>query len=305
MTRRGWTQFKKATISVAAVFAMAAPVLAQAQQNGSLPPGTVSSTAGINPATDIKFDQRLDNQIELSNTFRDESGATVPLSKYFDGKKPVVLVMPFYKCPGVCSAMLDGMVNSFSDPKNKFKIGRDFQAVTVSINPKEDAALATAKKKEYLSLLGIPGAENGWHFLTGDEANIRKLADEIGYIYKYNVATDNYAHASGIVVITPNGRVSHCFYGVEYPAGQMKLALTEAGEGKIGTPVDQIILACYHTDPSTGRYGPAIFKIIQIACFSTVFLLGLFIVPAFLKDAKAAKFVPTDGAKAAVEEDKA
>lgn len=268
-------------------------------------PYTPPRSTGINAATDVKFDQKLDTQITLNNTFRDESGATVELKKYFSKGKPVVLVMPFYKCPGICSAMLDGVLKTVADPKNKFKIGRDYHVVTVSIAPKETPELANAKKQEYLSLLGVPGAETGWHFLTGDEANIRKLADEIGYKYKYDPKTDNYAHASGIVVATPDGHVSRYFYGVEYPAGQMKLALTEASQGKIGSVVDQVILYCYHYDPQTGTYGLAIFRVMQVACFSTIFLLGLFIVPAIIKDAKAPKLMPTVSTSDVVKEDKA
>jgi protein SCO1/2 len=138
-----------------------------------------------------------------------------------------------------------------------------------------------------------------------NEENIRKLADEIGYKYKYDPKTDNYAHASGIVVATPDGHVSRYFYGVEYPAGQMKLALTEASAGKIGSVVDQVILFCYHYDPQTGKYGLAIFRVMQVACFSTIFLLGLFIVPAIIKDAKAPKLMPTVSPSGAVKEDKA
>jgi cytochrome oxidase Cu insertion factor (SCO1/SenC/PrrC family) len=129
-------------------------------------PYTPPRDTGINAATDVKFDQKLDSQITLANTFRDETGATVELKKYFNTGKPVVVVMPFYKCPGICSAMLDGVLKTVADPKNKFKVGRDYQVVTVSIAPKETPELAAAKKKEYLSLLGVPGAETGWHFLT-------------------------------------------------------------------------------------------------------------------------------------------
>ncbi|MBC8141728.1 MAG: SCO family protein, partial [Armatimonadetes bacterium] len=260
----------------------------------SLNPYNPPAPAGINAARDVKFDQKLDAQISLSNTFRDESGATVELKKYFNTGKPVIVLMPFYKCPGVCGAMLDGVLKTVADKRNKYKIGRDYQVVTVSIAPKETPELAAAKKKEYLSLLGVPGAETGWHFLTGDEANIRKLADEIGYKYKYDPKTDDYAHASGIILATDKGRVSRYFYGVEYPAGQMKLAMTEAGKGKIGTPVDQVILFCYHYDPQKGTYGIAIFRVIQIACFSTMALLGMFIVPALIKDAKTPKVVAAD-----------
>ncbi len=309
--RKGITQLGAGMVAVAAASLLAGrPALAQGDGRKvdppmSLNPYTPPRNTGINAATDVKFDQRLDSQITLANTFRDEDGKTVELKKYFNAGKPVVLVMLFYKCPGICPAMLDGMMKTFADPRNKYRIGRDFQAITVSIAPKETPELAAAKKKEYLSLLGIPGAETGWHFLTGDEPNIRKLADEIGYKYKYDPRSDNYAHASGIVVITPDGHVSRYFYGVEYPAGQMKLALTEAGHGKIGSVVDQVILFCYHYDPQTGTYGPAIFRVLQIAGFSTIFLLGLFIIPALIKDGKVPKLLPTESGPDVIKKDRA
>jgi len=290
VTRRGGSRVL-AALSLGVTVLAAGVAMAQApsassgvpQPGAQQLPAPVGGGGAINAATDVRFDQLLDSKVTLSNTFRDESGKTVSLADYA-GKKPLVLVMPFYQCPGTCTAMLDGMVRAFGDEKIKFKVGRDFEAITVSINPKETPELAAAKKKEYLNLLGMPGAEKGWHFLTGDEANIRKLADEIGYKYKYNPKTDDYAHASGIVVITPDGHVSRYFYGVAYPAGQMKLALTEAGRGKIGTPVDQLILYCYHYDPQTGKYGPAIFRLMQVAGFATVLILGSFMVLAFRRD---------------------
>ena len=281
-----------ATLASLATVAVAQVGVTKPDKPMSMNPYTPPASTGINAARDVKFEQKLDAQITLANTFRDETGATVPLAKYFNTGKPVIVLMPFYKCPGICSAMLDGVLKTVADPRNKYRIGRDYQVVTVSIAPNETAELAAAKKKEYLSLLGVAGAETGWHFLTGDEANIRELADEIGYKYKYDPKTDNYAHASGIILATPDGHVSRYFYGVEYPAGQMKLAMTDASKGKIGSVVDQVILFCYHYDPQKGTYGLAIFRVLQVAGFSTMFFLGLFIVPALIKDAKAPKLMP-------------
>ena len=257
-----------------------------------LPGGPVSTNpqqnAPINAAKDVSLDQKLKNQLSLNNLFRDESGKTVPLSNYF-GSKPVILVMPFYKCPGVCTAELDGMVKAFQDERLKFKVGRDFEVLTVSINPKEGPDLATAKKKEYLNLLSQPGAGEGWHFLTGTETSIKKLADEVGFKYVYDAKSDQYAHPAGLILMTDGGKVSKYFYGVEYSPRDLRLALTDAGEGKVGSMADKFVLYCYHYDPAKGTYGPAVFRIVQIACFATVLLLGSFMLMAFRKDFRDAK----------------
>jgi protein SCO1/2 len=269
----------------------AAPA-ARAQQplQGTANPAQMAAgqnAGGINAATDVALDQKLDTQLTLDNTFRDETGRTVQLGEYFNKKKPVVLVMPFYKCPGICTQELNGMSDVFRDPKLRYKVGRDFDAVVVSINPKEKSDLAAMKKKEYLNQLGQPGAENGWHFLVGDEPNIKKLAGEIGFKYKYDAKTDNYAHPAGIIVITPQGKVSRYFYGVVYPAAQLRLGLTDSGQGHIGSPAEKVLLYCYHYDPQTGKYGPAIFRILQVAGFSTVLLVGTFMLMMFRREAKA------------------
>jgi protein SCO1/2 len=263
-------------------------VLAQSQLPGAPPPANPQQNAPINAATDVSLDQKLNTQVSLNNLFRDESGKIVPLSNYF-GSKPVILVMPFYKCPGVCTAELDGMVKAFQDERLKFRVGRDFEVLTVSINPKEGPDLATAKKKEYLNLLSQPGAGPGWHFLTGTEQSIKKLASDVGFKYVYDAKTDQYAHPAGLILMTDGGKVSKYFYGVEYSARDLRLALTDAGEGKVGSMADKFVLYCYHYDPATGKYGPQIFRIIQVACFATVLLLGSFMLMAFRKDFRDAK----------------
>lgn len=240
---------------------------------------------GINAARDIRVDQRLDNALPLETTFRDELGNVVTLGTYF-GHRPVLMVMPFYQCKGTCLAMLNGITDLLREPGLRFAVGRDFDVVTISINPKETAALASAKKKEYLSQLGIPGADTGWHFLTGDEAQIKRVADAAGYRYIYDPRTDQYAHASVIWFATPAGHVSRYLFGVNYPAKDVRLALTEAGRGKIGSVADQVLLFCYHYDPQQGRYGLAVFRLLQVAGFATVALLGSFMVLSFRREAR-------------------
>ncbi len=263
-------------------------VFAQSQLPGAPAPANPQQNAPINAAKDVSLDQKLNTQVSLNNLFRDESGKIVPLSNYFGGK-PVILVLPFYKCPGVCTAELDGMVKAFQDERLKYRVGRDFEVLTVSINPKEGADLAAAKKKEYLNLLSQPGAGQGWHFLTGTEPSIKKLADEVGFRYVYDAKTDQYAHPAGLILMTDGGKVSKYLYGVEYSPKDLRLALTDAGEGKVGSLADKFVLYCYHYDPAKGTYGPAIFRMIQLACFATILLLGSFMLMAFRKDFRDAK----------------
>lgn len=291
MTRRGKIAAAASAISLGAAGVLAGSA-ARAQQ---LPPGQIGSTrvsAPINVAKDISFTQKLDNQVSLETPFRDEDGRVAPLKSYF-GKRPVILVMPFYKCPGVCTTEMNSMVDTFRDEKMKYKVGREFDVVTISINPREGADLATAKKREYLDLLNQPGAEAGWHFLTGEEQNIRRVADQIGFKYVYDAKTDQYAHPSGIVLLTPEGKVSKYFFGVAYPARDVKLALTEAGQGRVGSAVDQFLLACYHYDPKTGTYGPKVFLIMQVVGSLTILLLGSFMVMAFRISSREPRLVRT------------
>lgn len=244
----------------------------------------------INAAKDISFAQKLKAYLPLDTQFTDEDGKTVPLKTYF-GKKPVILMMPFYRCPGICTQELNGLTELMKNERMPYRVGRDFEAIVISINPKEGPELATAKKKEYLDLLNQPGAGNGWHFLTGKEADIKRIADTIGYKFVYDPKTDNYAHAAGFVMLTPQGEVSKYFFGVSYDPRDAKLALTEAGKGQVGSVIDQFILACYHYDPATGTYGPKVFALLQIAGFTTVGLLGVYIFFALRADVKQEKLI--------------
>lgn len=266
---------------------MLAPVQAQNAPTGQI--GTTRSLS-INAAKDVSFNQKLDAQLPLNTPFRDENGNVVPLSTYF-GKKSVILIMPFYKCPGVCTNELNGLVDLCKEIESKFRVGRDFGVVTISINPKEGADLAAHKKREYMDILNQPGAETGWHFLTGEEPNIRKIADTIGFKYVYDENTDQYAHAAGIVVLTPGGKVSRYFFGVGYPQRDVKLALVEAGEGRVGALTDQLLMRCYDYDPQHGRYGVAIFRVMQFACTLTILSLGTFMFFALRADKRNPKLI--------------
>ena len=234
-------------------------------------PESGTSASGLPKAlSDVGIDQKLDQQLPLDLVFHDESGKDVKLGQYF-GQKPVVLALVYYDCPMLCTQILNGMVTSFR--VLPFQVGKEFDVVTVSFDPRETSALATSKKNVYVNYLPEKmraGATSGWHFLTGDQENIAKLAEAVGFRYHYDEATKQFAHASGIMVATPHGRLSRYFYGVEYAPRDLRLGLIESSANKIGSPVDQLLLYCYHYDPATGTYGAAVMKIMRIAGVITV-----------------------------------
>lgn len=219
---------------------------------------------------EIGFDQKLDAQVPLNLAFRDESGRPVQLKDYF-GEKPVVLSLVYYDCPMLCTMVLNGQTKALRalklDPNSEFTL------VTVSFDPKETPQLAAEKKKVYIRQYNRAGAEQGWHFLTGDEESIRRLTDAVGFRYLYDPETKQFAHASGIIVLTPDGKVSRYFYGIEYSARDLRLGLIEASAGRIGTLADQVLLLCYHYDPATGKYGAVILGVIRVLGTATVVIL--------------------------------
>ena len=237
-------------------------------------PETGNPSTGLPTALrEVRIEQKLDQQLPLDLVFRDESGQPVRLGQYF-GQKPVVLAFVYYDCPMLCTQVLNAMVTSFR--VLPFEIGKDYDVVTVSFDPRETNTLATAKKQVYMKYLPErmrAGANSGWHFLTGDQPSITQLTDAVGFHYRYDEATKQFAHASGIMVTTPQGKLSRYFYGVDYPARDLRLGLIESSENKIGSRVEQLLLYCYHYDPATGRYGVAIMKVMRIAGVAT--LLGL------------------------------
>jgi protein SCO1/2 len=215
----------------------------------------------------VGLDQKLGEQVPLGLEFRDESGRTVHLRDYF-GERPVVLTLVYYECPMLCSLILNGTVRALRTLE--FTVGREFDVLTVSIDPDETPELAAAKRTEYLSSYRREGAEKGWHFLTGREDQIRPLADSVGFRYAFDPASGEYAHAAGIMVLTPEGKVARYFYGVEYSPRDLKLGLIEASEKKIGSPVDQLLLLCYHYNPLTGRYNFAVMTAVRVGGALTV-----------------------------------
>ncbi|HKP72866.1 MAG TPA: SCO family protein [Pyrinomonadaceae bacterium] len=222
-----------------------------------------------NALKDIGIDQRLGNQVPLDVQFRDETGQTVKLGDYF-GSRPVVISLVYYNCPMLCNQVLQGLVGGLRGIP--FTVGREFDVVTVSFDPREGAADAAKKKEVVLHDYRRRGESvaGGWHFLTGDKASIDALADAVGFKYGFDEKTNQFAHASGVMVATPQGKLSHYFYGIEYAPRELKLGLVEASDGKIGSAVDKLTLYCYHYDPTTGKYAPVIMNFMRAGGVLTV-----------------------------------
>jgi len=218
----------------------------------------------------VGIDQNLNAQIPLELTFQDETGQVVRLGQYFR-QKPVVLALVYYECPMLCDMVLNGLTHSME--QMTLNLGGDFDVVTVSFNPHETWQLAASKKANYVEKYQRKGAAEGWHFLTGQEDHINQLAETAGFHFKYDPITKQYAHASGIMVLTPEGKISRYFYGIEYKPRDLRLGLVEASRNKIGTLADEVLLFCFHYDPMTGKYGPAIANVTRVASAATV--LGL------------------------------
>ncbi len=253
--------------------------LCAAQRAPFAPPETQPMRDGQVPGQlkDITIEQKLDSQVPLDLLFRDEHGTAVKLGDYF-GKKPVVLALVYYTCPMLCNQILNGTAGSLKTIS--FDAGKEFEVVAVSFDPKDTPETALAKKQAYLERYNREGAEQGWHFLSGDEAQIKALAEAVGFTYRWDEKTQQYIHASAIMVVTPQGKLSKYFYGIEYSPRDLKLGLVEASEGKIGSPVDQLYLFCFHYDPTTGKYGVVIMNIIRLlgaATFIGVALLVFFV----------------------------
>lgn len=223
----------------------------------------------------VALQQRLDTQLPLDLMFRDESGEIVRLKQYF-GKKPVLVNFMYYRCPMLCSMVMEGISSSLSELK--FNVGTDFDVITVSIDPRDKPRDARITKDKYIKRYGRMNAEGGWHFLTGHETAIKTLANAVGFIYSYDLQSDQFGHAAALLVITPDGRVSRYFSGFEYKPRDVRLALVEASRGKIGNAVDQVLLLCYHYDPATGKYSRNAMNFVRAGGVATVFALSGFII---------------------------
>lgn len=235
----------------------------------------------INSATppqlpgEVSFQQKLNAQLPLDLMFRDETGKIVRLGDFFNHGKPVLLNFMYYRCPMLCPMVMEGISSGLTELK--FDAGKEFDVITVSIDPRDMPKDAARKKDMYIKRYGRLSAAGGWHFLTGHETVIRQLTNAVGFHYAYDPARDQFAHGTGVVVLTPQGRVSRYIYGFEYKARDLRLALVEASASKIGSPVDQLLLLCFHYDPATGKYSRAAMNFVRAGGLATVFGLAGFI----------------------------
>ena len=234
---------------------------------------------------EVSISQRLNEQAPLQLAFRDETGKTVRLGDYFGGK-PIVLSLVYFDCPALCTEVLNGELRTFK--AMSLDLGKDFEAVTVSFEPKDTPVLAKAKRDVYAGQYGRPGAAQAWHFLTGAKESIDALTEAVGFRYAYDSSGRQYAHAAAMVVLTPEGRIARYFYGVQYPARDVRLGLVEASEGKIGTPTDHVLLYCYQYDPMTGKYGLVVMNVVRAAGLLAVLTIGIFMLVMFRRERRGA-----------------
>jgi protein SCO1/2 len=227
----------------------------------------------------VGFEQKLGAQVPLDLTFRNEFGQAVRLGNYFNQNRPVILSLVYYECPMLCTEVLNGLSSSLRILK--FDLGKQYDVVTVSFDPKETPELAAAKKRAYLQRYGHPDAQNGWHFLVGDEPNIHALTEAAGFHYQWDPEVQQFAHATGIMILTPDGHIAQYYYGVDYSPKDLRLGLVQASQNRIGSVVDKVLLYCYHYDPRTGRYGAVISNILKAAGVATILILGSFLVFLF------------------------
>ena len=230
----------------------------------------------------IGIDQKLNAQIPLDLPFKDESGTSVQLRDFFHGK-PVILSLVYYECPMLCSMTLNGLVRSMRPLA--FNIGEEFEVVTVSFDSNEPPALAAAKKNVYVKDYGRDGAAAGWHFLTGSKDSTQRLTESVGYRFQWDESTNQWAHISAIMVLTPDGRLSQYLYGIEFSSRDLRMSLVKASENKIGTIVDRILLYCYHYNPETGKYGLVIMRVVRLASLTTILALAAFIIHSRRREA--------------------
>ena len=253
---------------------------ARAQQQPGMP-GSMGFTGGIvasnvPPAMkDVTFKQRLGEQLPLDAKFKDESGRDVALGDYF-GKKPVVLAFVYFQCPMLCPLVMNGISSALKVVP--FTAGKEFDVVLVSFDHRDTPEAANAKKHAHLQHWAVPETADGWHFLTGTESEIRRVASAAGFTYQWDEESQQFAHVSGVLVTTPDGRLSRYFYGVEFSPKDLRLALVDSGQGRLGSVVEELLLYCFHYDPSTGKYGAAFMNILRLGAVLTFGLILGFVV---------------------------
>jgi protein SCO1 len=250
---------------LALLAASSTPSFAQSPQG--LTEGGEPTSARPGLLSKIAIDQRIGHQLPLDLPFVDENGRQVKLGDYF-GKRPVILALVYYECPMLCTQVLNGLVSALG--VISFDVGREFDVVAVSFNPKEGPGLASAKKASYVKRYDRSQSADGWHFLTGTQDSITRLTEAVGFRYAFDEEIKQFAHGAAIEVVTPKGTIARYFYGIEYSARDIRLAVIEASDERIGTPIDDFLLLCYHYDPMTGKYGAAVMRLVRLGGIATV-----------------------------------
>ncbi len=240
---------------------------------GAATPASAQEDAITGMMKRVGFDQNLNAQVPLDLPLRDESGRLIRLGDLL-GKKPAILNLVYYECPMLCNEVLNSLLRSLN--ALTFDVGKEFDVITVSIDPKETYTAAARKKGLYLARYGRPGAEKGWHFLTGEGDSVAKLAKIVGFRYEFDAKSGQYAHPAGVMILTPQGKLSRYIYGISYPARDLRLGVMDAAMQKIGSPIDQLLLLCFHYDPRTGRYNLAAMNVIRLLGVATAGSLGAF-----------------------------
>jgi protein SCO1/2 len=266
----------------AAMLLLSGVALAQGMMGGR-PGGIMSPPANQRPPglEGVGIEQHLNAQIPPDLKFRDETGKEVQLRDYF-GSKPLILNLAYYNCQMLCPEVMSGLTSALKTLK--FDVGKEFEVLTVSFDPHESPSDAAAKKKEYLHRYNRAGAENGWYFLTGDQASITALTKAAGFQYQYDPKIGQFAHTTAIMVLTPEGKIAQYYYGVEYAPKDLRLGLVQASQNKIGNLVDAVLLYCYHYNPESGKYGAVIMNILRLSAAGTVLFLGVGIILMLRRD---------------------
>jgi len=263
-----------------ATFASWPPAVAA---QGPLPKDMPGDPSASRPGllSKIGIDQRLNHQVPLDLPFVDENGRDVKLGDYF-GKRPVLLALVYYECPMLCTQVLNGVTGALK--VLNFDVGREFDVVAVSINPREGPGLASAKKQAYVERYGRPQTADGWHFLTGREEHIQALAAAVGFRYAYDEEIKQYAHGAGVELLTPKGVIARYFYGIEFAPRDIRLGIIEASEERIGSPIDSVLLFCYHYDPATGKYGASVLTMVRVGAVLTMIGFAVFLFTALRRE---------------------
>jgi protein SCO1/2 len=265
----------------AAVYAQAPGMISEVADPASARPGILSK---------IAIDQKIGHQIPADIPFVDDHGTPVVIGDYF-GKRPVVLALVYYECPMLCTQVLNGLVSAVG--VLNFTVGREFDVVAVSFNPKEGPGLASQKKAAYVERYGRPESAAGFHFLTGTQDAIDRLTDAVGFRYAYDEKIGQFAHGAAIEVLTPKGTIAKYFYGIEYSPRDLRLGLIEASDERIGTIIDDVLLFCYHYDPATGSYGATVLTIVRAGAIATVLAFAIFLTVSLRRDHAVAMAVTT------------